>query len=62
MDKIEHTCNACEMEYKIRSTMAVLENVQTRYCPYCGTENIDDLDFEEGYEIPLNESDDEDFE
>ena len=50
------------MEYKIRSTMAVLENVQTRYCPYCGTENIDDLDFEEGYEIPLNESDDEDFE
>ena len=42
--------------------MAVLENVQTRYCPYCGTENIDDLDFEEGYEIPLNESDDEDFE
>jgi NMD protein affecting ribosome stability and mRNA decay len=64
MDKIEHTCLSCDMEYKLKSIMAVIENVQTRYCPYCGTININDLDFEDDYKPSLETKEDfeDDFE
>ena len=58
MERIEHTCLSCDMEYKLKSPMSISENITSRYCPYCGTENIDDLDFdEEGLNMPSDDND-----
>jgi len=43
-------CTDCEIEYEVKSKEAEEEGVLPTFCPFCGYETRDDLDFNDsGY-------------
>jgi predicted RNA-binding Zn-ribbon protein involved in translation (DUF1610 family) len=40
-------CEACDIDYNLKSSIASDSNMSDRYCPYCGEELIKPLDLDE---------------
>lgn len=41
------TCLSCDIEYNVISTEAKEEGISSKYCPFCGFENKEELNFQE---------------
>lgn len=53
------SCPSCSMEYEVRCQEAKEEGIEPSYCPFCGFESSDELDFNESKGVYSNgDSDD----
>ena len=43
---MKSTCPSCDIEYNIISTEAKEEGIDPQYCPFCGFENKEELNFQ----------------
>ena len=51
-------CQDCDIEYEVKSTEAEEDGIITSFCPFCGFETTDELDFsDDNYESWSDEDD-----
>lgn len=41
------TCTSCDIAYRVISDEAEDQGIDTQFCPYCGEEDAEELDFED---------------
>ena len=51
-------CPDCDIEYQVKSREAEEDGVFPTFCPFCGYETTDELDFEEEDYSDVTEGDD----
>ena len=42
---MKHTCSSCNVLYRVISDEADDDDLEAIYCPFCGEEQIEELDF-----------------
>lgn len=53
-------CPSCEIQYNVISPEAKDEGVEPQYCPFCGFETAEELDFDEPkYDDVIDEDEDD---
>jgi uncharacterized Zn finger protein (UPF0148 family) len=54
-------CPDCDIEYQVKSSEAEEEGIIPSFCPFCGFETTDELDFEEDDYTNARDEDDDDW-